>query len=77
MCTGQVQEIKKECAEGIVGSEELTLNKALDSASAAAQQCAAQASSLLKSCMKQAKVLSPDLKELAMIDSKRKKKRWR
>merc|ERR1712091_423700 len=52
------------------GSEELTLNKALDSASAAARQCAAQASSLLKSCMKQSKTLSPDLKELAMIDSK-------
>ena len=65
-----MQEIKKECAKGIVGSEELTLNKALDSASAAAQQCAAQASSLLKSCMKQSKTLSPDLKELAMIDSK-------
>jgi hypothetical protein len=70
MCSSQVQEIKKECAKGIVGSEELTLNKALDSASAAAQQCAAQASSLLKSCMKQSKTLSPDLKELAMIDSK-------
>ena len=70
MCLSQVQEIKKECAKGIVGSEELTLNKALDSASAAAQQCAAQASSLLKSCMKQSKTLSPDLKELAMIDSK-------
>jgi len=70
MCSSQVQEIKKECAKGIVGSGELTLNKALDSASAAAQQCAAQASSLLKSCMKQSKTLSPDLKELAMIDSK-------
>jgi hypothetical protein len=70
MCSSQVQEIKKKCAKGIVGSEELTLNKALDSASAAAQQCAAQASSLLKSCMKQSKTLSPDLKELAMIDSK-------
>ena len=74
MCTGQVHEIKKECAEGIVGSEELTLNKALDSASAAAQKCATQASSLLKSCMKQAKVLSPDLKELAMIDRKTEEK---
>merc|ERR1712205_22105 len=47
---------------------------ALDSASAAAQQCAAQASSLLKSCMKQSKTLSPDLKELAMIDSKAEEK---
>ena len=74
MCTGQVHEIKKECANGIVGSEELTLNKALDSASAAAQKCATQASSLLKSCMKQAKVLSPDLKELAMIDKKTEEK---
>ena len=74
MCSSQVQEIKKECAKGIVGSEELTLNKALDSASAAAQQCAAQASSLLKSCMKQSKTLSPDLKELAMIDSKAEEK---
>ena len=74
MCSGQVQEIKKECAKGIVGSEELTLNKALDSASAAAQKCATQASSLLKSCMKQAKVLSPDLKELAMIDRKTEEK---
>ena len=74
MCTGQVHEIKKECANGIVGSEELTLNKALDSASAAAQKCATQASSLLKSCMKQAKVLSPDLKELAMIDRKTEEK---
>ena len=74
MCSGQVQEIKKECAKGIVGSEELTLNKALDSASAAAKKCATQASSLLKSCMKQAKVLSPDLKELAMIDRKTEEK---
>jgi len=74
MCMGQVHEIKKECANGIVGSEELTLNKALDSASAAAQKCATQASSLLKSCMKQAKVLSPDLKELAMIDRKTEEK---
>merc|ERR1711959_846875 len=74
MCSGQVQEIKKECAKGIVGSEELTLNKALDSASAAAKKCATQASSLLKSCMKQAKVLSPDLKDLAMIDRKTEEK---
>merc|ERR1711970_933810 len=61
-------------AKGIVGSEELTLNKALDSASAAAKKCATQASSLLKSCMKQAKVLSPDLKELAMIGRKMEEK---
>jgi hypothetical protein len=74
MCSSQVQEIKKECAKGIVGSEELTLNMALDSASAAAQQCATQASALLKSCMKQSKTLSPDLKELAMIDSKAEEK---
>jgi hypothetical protein len=74
MCSSQVQEIKKECAKGIIGSEELTLNMALDSASAAAQQCATQASALLKSCMKQSKTLSPDLKELAMIDSKAEEK---
>ena len=74
MCSSQVQKIKKECAKGIVGSEELTLNMALDSASAAAQQCATQASALLKSCMKQSKTLSPDLKELAMIDSKAEEK---
>jgi hypothetical protein len=74
MCSSQVQEIKKECAKGIIGSEELTLNVALDSASAAAQQCATQASALLKSCMKQSKTLSPDLKELAMIDSKAEEK---
>ena len=74
MCSNQVQEIKKECAKGIIGSEELTLNMALDSASAAAQQCATQASALLKSCMKQSKTLSPDLKELAMIDSKAEEK---
>ena len=74
MCSSQVQEIKKECAKGIVGSEELTLNMALDSASAAAQQCATQASALLKSCMKQSKTLSPDLKELAMIDRKAEEK---
>jgi hypothetical protein len=74
LCSSQVQEIKKECAKGIIGSEELTLNMALDSASAAAQQCATQASALLKSCMKQSKTLSPDLKELAMIDSKAEEK---
>ena len=74
MCSSQVQEIKKECAKGIIGSEELTLNMALDSASAAAQQCATQASALLKSCMKQSKTLSPDLKELAMIDSEAEEK---
>jgi len=75
MCSEQVQAIKKECAEAVaVGDDVLTLNKALDSASEAAQACAKQASSLLKNCMTQSKAIAPDLSELNMIDSRSEEK---